>query len=153
MALFLCGGFLFRLNFVPSGSMEPTIEAGDVILSRAFGLDKIRKNDIIIFYSHNERNDLFIKRVAGLPGDHLVITENEVVINGKVVCDENPVKYSNDLNIGEYIIPEGQYFVMGDNRNNSYDGRYLDNVFIKEVDIKTVGMVVVCPLSHISILE
>lgn len=133
---------LFRVSFVMSGSMVPTLSVGEIGLVRTvFGPDDLRRGDIVVFdpitvdnYDNIEylapNGEAFIKRLVGLPGERIRIENDVVYINGEPL-DEPYAVYPNDRmfgpednNMEEFTIPEGQYFFMGDNRDHSYDSRY-----------------------------
>lgn len=134
--ILLCGIFfsLFVNAEIPSESMEPTINVGDRILGFRWFKD-ITRGDIVIFHSP-DNGKLFIKRVIGLPGDHISIDRGFVKINGEVI-DEPwlPVDvvgqtfYDGDKDIGE--VPNNCYFVLGDNRTNSHDSRYFSTTWVE----------------------
>lgn len=134
---FLVVGFLYTFVLInasiPSGSMENTMAAGDRLfasrLNYTFG--DPQRGDICIFnYPVDKaqgKKRLFIKRVIGLPGETVEIKDAKVYINGSDTPLDEPYlkeewKVRNDGMFFE--VPEGYYFVMGDNRNNSSDGRY-----------------------------
>jgi signal peptidase I len=135
---------------IPTGSMENNLLIGDHLLvnKMVFGptasalertllpVRDIRRRDIVVFKYPDEPERDFIKRVIGLPGDTLELRNKRVYINGQPL-DESYVHFlesaSNVAEVtsfdvreryGPVKVPEGQYFVMGDNRDNSQDSRY-----------------------------
>lgn len=116
---------------VPTSSMENTIMAGDrVIGSRLYYLrhDPAR-GEIIMFDYPDDPNTLYIKRIIGLPGDHVEITDGKVYINGEVL-DEPYLDVVTEGTWGPYDVPENSYFMLGDNRNDSADSRYWQNTYL-----------------------
>lgn len=131
---FLINKFLVYNVYIPSESMVPTLNVGDkLVVTRIYNKDKIQRGDIIVFYS-DELQETLIKRVIGLPGDHIVIHDGIVNINGDDIV-ENYVKNNEDYD-GEFDVPEGKYFFLGDNRRRSNDGRRWINPYIDGSDIK-----------------
>ncbi len=136
--------FIFEPFIVPTPSMEPTLLSEDKVivnkLSYKFG--SVQRGDLVVFHSPVERQKDLVKRAVGLPGDSIKLTENgEVFINSilleeeYIALDANIV-YSNET----FELSSGEYFVMGDNRNNSLDSRYFgpirqENIFGKLVVI------------------
>lgn len=118
---------------IPSASMETTIMTGDRIFGNrlAYLNSDPKRGDIVIFRFPDDEKQLFIKRVIGLPGETLAVYNGLVYINGSDTPLDEP--YVNGIPVGDYgpvTIPEGAYFMMGDNRNNSADSRYWDNPFV-----------------------
>nr|MBQ8252342.1 signal peptidase I [Lachnospiraceae bacterium] len=114
---------------VPTGSMESTIQPGDRLIGfrLSYLMNEPRRGDIIIFDYPVNPEEIYIKRIIGLPGETIEIREAKVYIDGsETPLDETYVKEEWIVeNDGlELKIPQGYYFVMGDNRNNSLDGRY-----------------------------
>ena len=126
LALFLIVKFVLFVPIVPTGSMEPTIaEHSALIALRVHHLEKLQRGDIVVFTAQTPELEgtTLIKRLIGLPGDHVEIDESgAVTINGEVQ-PEDYVVYQYAIP-GEYDVPEGCYLFMGDNRANSLDSRY-----------------------------
>ncbi|MCC8022841.1 MAG: signal peptidase I [Clostridiales bacterium] len=136
--------FVFANAVIPTESMKPTINANDrVIASKLSYLNSTPERfDVIIFQYPDDPDEHFVKRVIGLPGEKVEI------IDGKVYIDDNPTPLDDSYaiedtptgNYGPYYVPEGSYFVLGDNRENSRDSRYWSNQFV--TDDLIVGRVV-----------
>ena len=128
LALFLNHFIIVNAN-VPTGSMENTIQPKDRLIGwrLAYLKEGPERGDIIIFRYPVDEKEIYIKRVIGLSGETIEIRDAKVYINDSEEPLEEPYlkeewKIANDGMRLE--IPEGYYFVMGDNRNNSADGRY-----------------------------
>ncbi len=128
IALFLRGFVVFNA-FVPTPSMEPTIMTGDRLigskLSYVFG--EPERGDIITFYSPDEPEVTYVKRIIGLPGELVNIVDGKVYINDSEIPLDEPYVNPDDVpkgDFGPYVVPGNCYFVMGDNRNNSLDSRF-----------------------------
>lgn len=114
--------FVFFIGFVPSPSMEPAIHQGSYVFGvRIF--DKLDRGDIIIF-KRNGRT--LVKRIAAVSGDMIYMDDNlhQAWVNTHIKTA-----------IRTLIVPDGCYFVLGDNHNNSWDSRYWDDAWVKESDI------------------
>lgn len=150
----VCAVFLMPLVFrtyvvqafkIPSGAMEPTLLIGDQILvdKKAHRLDALTRKDIIVFKFPKDPSKDYVKRIIGLPGETLVIIDKELFINGALL-KENYVIHADPLiypsssqprdNFGPIKIPKGHLFVMGDNRDQSFDSRYWG--FVEESKVK-----------------
>ncbi len=132
---------------IPSGSMKPTLLVGDHLLvsKSSYGIklpfsDRViiplgqpERGDIVVFRFPEDRDKDFIKRVIALPGETVEVRNKQVYINGKPL-DDPWGHYSDRVilppgvqprdNFGPITVPAGQYFVMGDNRDQSYDSRF-----------------------------
>ena len=109
---------------IESVSMEPTLYAGNfVVVSKlAYQFTEPGRGDIIVFhYPPNPEQDPYIKRIIGLPGDQVIVNEDDVLVNGVRIAE--PYLDSPTRQGGEWTIPPDSLFVMGDNRNNSSDSR------------------------------
>lgn len=124
---------LFRVR-VTSGSMIPTIKINEQLLvKKVSNPQDISTGSIIVFLKDKE---LLVKRLIGKPGDIVDIREGTVFINGEELNEE----YVKDLDnySGSFFLGSDDYFVLGDNRSNSYDARYWEDTFIHSKDIKGV---------------
>ena len=124
---------------VTSNSMQPSLDKGDKIIGfrLAYLFSPVERGDVIIFKYPDNESELLIKRVIGLPGEMLIIKEGKVYLSGSEEPLEEPYAYYKKLDdFGPYIIPQGCYFVMGDNRDNSLDSRFWEeNVFVTNKQI------------------
>lgn len=124
--------FVVQAFKIPSGSMLPTLQIGDHILVNKFmySFAPIQRGDIIVFKFPQDETRDFIKRVIGLPGETLEIRGKRVLINGDplqesyAVYSDGPFARGGDRDrLGPLVIPAGQLFMMGDNRDHSMDSR------------------------------
>ena len=164
LIVFLLRGFIVEPFRIPSGSMLPSLYIGDFILVNKFAygiklpvlnkkivdINNPERGDVVVFRYPRDPNLDYIKRVVGLPGDHIAYYNKVLYVNSKPVVRDFAGQYKgpgqtyaneyiedlegdkhsilllparpNNLQ-GEYIVPEGTYFVMGDNRDNSNDSR------------------------------
>lgn len=130
---------IFANIVIPTGSMLNTIQEGDrIIASRlAYINDEPQRYDIIIFKYPDDETQLFAKRIIALPGETIEVKNGIVYITDK---NGNKSTARTDFitnciptgNFGPYTVPLGNYFVMGDNRNDSWDSRYWDNKTVKK---------------------
>jgi signal peptidase I len=148
--------FVIQAYKIPSGSMKPTLLIGDHILVSKFNygirLPLIRstlipvgtpkRGDIVVFIYPEDRSKDFIKRLIGLPGDKIEIRDKKILLNGLPWSDAHGVNVDNLIipgsvqprdNFGPVTVPEGSLFVMGDNRDESYDSRFWGVVPMKDV--------------------
>ncbi len=124
---------VFKAYKIPSRSMEPTILAGDLlIVARSQAARNPNRGDLIVFECPTDPSKELIKRVVAVGGDTVEIRNKELWLNGKAVkesyaihqeVDVIPATQSTRDNMGPQIIPADSYFVMGDNRDRSYDSR------------------------------
>jgi signal peptidase I len=148
--------FVVQTFYIPSGSMEPTLNIGDRILvdKLSYHLHAVHRGDIIVFARPPGEtlepgvNDL-VKRVIGLPGETISAERGQIYINGTPLAEPWLPKGVETGNFSPVHIPKGYYFVMGDNRPFSSDSR----VFGPISGSLIVGRVVmrIWPLSHITI--
>ncbi len=151
-ALTLFPLFFIEPFVIPTGAMEETMLIGDHILVQRYPKPSPQRDGLLVFHYPIDRSQTFVKRVIGIPGDRIRISEKIVYRNGAALKEPYvvhklsfPDSYRDNLpgpepNIplpaaagemltnhvvnGEIIVPEGKYFVLGDNRDNSLDSRY-----------------------------
>ena len=126
-------------RFIPSESMLPTLEIDDrlIVEKISYRFRKPERGDVVVFsptdaLKEQNYNEAFIKRVIGLPGDTVEVKNGNVLVNNKELTEKYILDAPN-YQYGPIQVPKGQYLVLGDNRNNSYDSHYwgfvpLDNV-------------------------
>jgi signal peptidase I len=143
--------FLVQAFSIPSGSMQPTLKVGDYLLVSKFSYgirnpfsNKVliplwtpQRDDVVVFIFPQDPSKDYIKRVIGLPGDRVRIVDKQVYINDKplqtpqacytdatvIPPPYRPLESPRD-NFGPVVVPPHSYFVMGDNRDHSYDSRF-----------------------------
>ncbi|SDB27878.1 signal peptidase I [Eubacterium oxidoreducens] len=121
--------FVGMKSSVVGSSMSPTLEEGDnVLINRViYKLSEPEANDIIVFMPNgNEKSHYYIKRVIAVPGDTVQIIDGTVYVNGEEFEEEIDAEEIENAQLAEEEIElgEDEYFVLGDNRNNSEDSRY-----------------------------
>lgn len=126
---------------VPSGSMERTIMTNDRIIAYrlSYKFSAPERGDIVVFRYPDDRDVLYVKRIIGLPGETVEMIDGTVYINGEVL-KEDYLKEDAYGSYGPYTVPEGKYFMMGDNRNLSWDSRFWENTFVPKSDILGKGV-------------
>ena len=165
--------FLIQAFYIPSGSMEHTLDIGDRVLVNklSYRLHDVNRGDLVVFEANEGAGDCglpvseaaatasesgirdLIKRVIGLPGDELDIRDNQVLVNGRILeepyLDEGVTTQPNGLEL-PFTVPEGCVFVMGDNRTDSRDSRIFGP--IDEDQIVGRAFVRVWPLTDLGLL-
>lgn len=144
--------FVVQAYKIPSGSMLDTLFIGDHILVNKFvygvrmpftnktilPVSKPKRGDIVVFKAPVDPPKDFIKRVIGLPGEKIELRNKQLYINNKKYTDEAYAKNEDSKiykgffnprdNFGPITVPENSYFMMGDNRDNSTDSRFLGSI-------------------------
>lgn len=122
--------FIAEARYIPSSSMRPTLEVNDrlIIEKLSYLFREPIRGDVIVFnptesLKAENFKDAFIKRIIGLPGEIVEVKTGKVYVNGKKISEEY-IFEAPDYNYGPSRIPEDEYLVLGDNRNNSYDSHY-----------------------------
>jgi len=179
LAIFLAvtiRSFLFEPFHIPSGSMKPGLLVGDYIFvsKRSYGYSKFsfpfssfnlfhgrilsdepKRGDVVVFRYPKDTSVNYIKRIVGLPGDTIRVTDGVLYVNGEMISKKFIANFIDDDmtrvpmfgeiidgkrylvldqgqtpqdNTGDYVVPAGHYFAMGDNRDNSQDSRFQNEV-------------------------
>ncbi|BAY25353.1 signal peptidase I [Calothrix sp. NIES-2100] len=137
IAIALCLAFVIRTfiaepRYIPSDSMLPTLHTGDrlVVEKISYRFHAPKTGDIIVFQPPEElqrrgypQDQAFIKRVIGEPGEIVSVARGKVYLNGKAL-EEDYIAEPPNSPYPAHTVPEGEFFVMGDNRNDSNDSRY-----------------------------
>ena len=177
---FLLRTFVVQVFYIPSGSMEPTLQIQDrmIVEKITYRFREPRRGEIVVFEGEegapepageswiqktlrgagqflgvvpaNARD--FVKRVIGLPGDHIVIRDGVVYVNGTKL-DEPYVKNIDTRSQGPYVVPEGKLFFLGDNRPNSSDSRFPRLGYVDESKVVGRAIAIIWPPSHMGALR
>ena len=122
--------FVAEARYIPSSSMEPTLEINDrlIIEKISYLLRSPQRGDVVVFsptdtLKEQKFKDAFIKRVIGLPGDAVEVKGGKVYVNEQALR-EKYIEEAPEYKYGPVTVPDDQYLVLGDNRNNSYDSHY-----------------------------
>ncbi|MCX7982818.1 MAG: signal peptidase I [Syntrophales bacterium] len=148
--------FIVQAFKIPSGSMKPTLLVGDHLLVNKFiygikipfirktiiPVTEPKRGDVVVFIYPEDRSKDFIKRVIAIAGDTVEIRNKKIFLNGKPYTDDYGVYVDNIVipssvqprdNFGPVTVPPGKIFVMGDNRDQSYDSRFWGYVDLRDV--------------------
>lgn len=154
--------YLVQAFKIPSGSMEDTLLIGDHLLvskfmygtkipfvdKRVLTIRDPRQGDVIVFEYPEDPSKDFIKRVIGVPGDVVEGKDKKVYVNGKLYENPHEIHKEKDIipkemnprdTFGPVTVPENSYFVMGDNRDRSYDSRFWK--FVRRDQIKGLAFI------------
>ncbi|MBU8877407.1 signal peptidase I [Bacillus sp. FJAT-29790] len=147
MIIFIFIRTFFFSNYIVEGeSMMPTLESGNKLIVNKIGyqISELNRFDVIVFH-HNKEED-FVKRIIGLPGDKVEYRNDELYINGEKVNEPFLAKYRKEIFgsrltgdftltelTGSEVVPEGKLFVMGDNRLGSWDSRHFGFISADQV--------------------
>jgi signal peptidase I len=147
-------GYVFEPMIVPTGSMIHTIEIGDRILVNKFiyRFEPLKRGDIVVFRFPDDPRQTFVKRLIGIGGDVIEIKDGTLYRNN-VPVQEPYLKEPMVGSFGPYRVPEGYFFMMGDNRNNSKDSRFWENKFVSRNQIVGKATYRIWPLSRIGPLK
>lgn len=131
--LFLLGSLLLltrtnKIISIAGSSMQPTFRTGDVVTS--FQNNEICRGAIVI--ALEPKGEKIIKRVIAMEGDTIQIVNGSVILNGEALDEPYLAEHRNTQQCPEITVPEGYVYIMGDNRNESYDSRYFGCISIED---------------------
>jgi signal peptidase I len=122
--------FMAEARYIPSDSMVPTLVKNDrlIIDKVSYNFNQPQRGDIVVFnptdaLKEQQFTDAFIKRVIGVPGDRVTVRSGKVLINDQPI-EEGYISEAPKYEFEPVTVPPNSYFVLGDNRNNSYDSHY-----------------------------
>lgn len=168
IGIFVVPRYIMQRTVVSGDSMENTLYEGQSLLVSkiSYAFDDPDRFDIIIFYPHGKagededeyytEDEFFVKRVIGLPGETVQIKDSKIYINGELL-EENYGKDSDIAFAGiaeePVTVGEDEYFVLGDNREVSYDSRYEEIGMIKRKNIEAKVMLRIWPLKDFGTID
>lgn len=151
---FIINRFVIYKVRIPSESMVPTLNVGDrLFVTRVYNPEKLDRGNVVVFSYDQEGEEIkMIKRLIGLPGDIVEIVDGVVSVNGEVL-DEDYIGTEDSYN-GTYVVPEGKYFFLGDNRKWSKDSRYWPATpYVDADDIEGKAVLKVYPFSDFGLIK
>lgn len=146
--------FIAQTFVVEGSSMEPSLHNRErlIVNKLVYRFRKPNRGDVVVFRYPANPKRRFIKRVIGIPGDEVEVRDGFVILNGMTLTED----YTMDLTYGYFgpkQVPDGHYFVLGDNRNNSDDSRYPDVGFVPMANIVGKAGIVWWPPRRMSIIR
>ena len=103
----------------------------NLALRTSYWFSDPQRGDVVVFEAPDDPDTLYVKRVIGVGGDTVEVKDGDVLVNGQVQ-DEPYIKEITEGDFGPYHVPEGCYFMMGDNRNDSLDARFWENTYVEK---------------------
>lgn len=168
-AVFVIGihSFIFSPIIVDGASMMPTYEDGDRVIVNKIGktIAELERFDIVVFKAPDERN--YIKRIIGLPGDHIAYKDDVLYVNGEAFDEPYLTQYKAELNdfgnltfdftleqiLNTSVIPDDYYLVLGDNRRKSTDSRDSRVGLVSKDQMLGKAHIRIYPLKHFGIVK
>ncbi|OGM05282.1 signal peptidase I [Candidatus Woesebacteria bacterium GWB1_43_5] len=144
---------------IKGASMEPNFHDGEYLLTDkiTYRFNQPKRGDVIIFKAPGESGDDFIKRIIGLPGEKVSLTNGKVYIDGKILSESYiPADFVTSQGIflqegKEVVVPSNQFFVFGDNRSHSADSRSFG--FIEKSRITGRAWFLYWPIKNLGLVE
>ncbi|HHY18657.1 MAG TPA: signal peptidase I [Firmicutes bacterium] len=145
--------FLAQSFLIDGYSMEPTLKNGQRILVEkiSYLFSGPNRGDIVIFQNPKDDSEFYIKRVVGISGDELLIDNGALYLNGSLLEEpfaKEPISFPLKA---RYLVPEGYFFVLGDNRNHSADSRFVGAIPLKNLLGKVI--LIYWPLNQINLIS
>ncbi len=133
---FVASKVLITSAQVPTRSMEDTVMAGSRLLINrvAYAVLEPKRGDIVAFYYPDDEETVYLKRIIALPGETVEGRDGKVCVDGEPL-EEEYVAEEIDSDFGAFYVPENMYFMMGDNRNDSWDSRFWEHKFVAKKKI------------------
>ncbi len=124
LLLMIAAAFFLRTPQVDGLSMEPRVHAGEFVLinTLAYRFGAIQRGDVVAFRHDNPTPETYIKRIVGLPGERVAVTNGVVTIDGRALT-EPYVQFPDKRSAPPVTVPPHAYYVLGDNRSDSDDSR------------------------------
>lgn len=153
LALFIIV-FIAQAFVVQGSSMEPTLHDGERLLvdKLTYRFREPARGEIVVFKYPADPSHRYIKRIVGLPGDKIYLSHGVLYIND-IPIEENYTKEPAANDFWPVTVPEGHYFLLGDNRNNSEDSRYPDVGFVPRQYLIGRAIFVFWPLPKLGIVR
>ncbi|BAF59898.1 signal peptidase I [Pelotomaculum thermopropionicum SI] len=145
--------FVLEPFYIPSGSMEPTLKENDrIIVSKLnYRFQEPKRGDIVVFKFPRDPKRNFVKRLIAVGGETVALKDGHLYINGQAVPEDYLPPGLRFSDYGPREVPEGCYFMLGDNRNNSDDSRVWG--FLPENLIVGKAVLIYWPLDRIGIVH
>lgn len=152
--------FIVQAFKIPTGSMRPTLIEGDRILVNKFiyKFKEPQRGDVIVFRAPEDKKKDFIKRLIGLPGENIEISNGTILINDKAVGESSIIKERYYYNRGDFgkkdtalEVPESAYYALGDNSISSRDSRYWG--FVPKEYLKGKAFLIYWPPTRIRLIK
>ena len=158
LAAFLIVRYGLERMTMSGNGMEPTVKDDDSILinKMSYKLHSVKRNDVVVLRQNgSEHNYYVVQRVIGLPGEKVKITNGEVYIDGKVLDEKYdfPLMKNGGLALDEITLDDDEYFVLGDNRNNSSDSRDPSVGILKRKDLLGRAWVRIYPFDKVGVIR
>lgn len=127
--------------------MENTIMTGDLLIGTRYDRTDISRYDIVVFIPPDEPDEFYIKRVIGLPGETILVEDGKVYADG-VLLDDSFIAEDMEIKASQtFEVPDGCYFMMGDNRNHSLDSRLWRTKYVPAENIVAKAKLRIYPLN------